>query len=132
MVGWRMGELRRGQLAVTPLSVHRSLAAVLWCCVRTKVFAYTSGLSLASGSAAAGLLAMTKSTAAPALADGQQRAIDELNLSTNTNLAMAYLKTDNPDKAIYFANKVSQPVINQPLLHRSHPLTHSLTQRTAH
>ena len=77
--------------------------------VRTKVFAYTAGLSLASGSAAAGIMAVTKagSSHVPALADGQQAALDALNLTTNTNLAMAYLRVGRPDKAVYFASKVS-------------------------
>ena len=74
------------------------------------MFAYTSGLSLSSGSAAAGIMAMTgKAAVGPSLADGQQSAIDELTLTTNSNLAMAYLKLNNADKAIYFANKVSHP-----------------------
>ena len=70
------------------------------------MFAYTAGLSLSSGSPVAGILEMAKS-AAPSVDDGQKSALDELNLSTNTNLAMAYIKVNNADKAVYFANKVS-------------------------
>ena len=79
--------------------------------VRTKVFAYTSGLSLASGSAAAGIIAMTNKAAAPTLADSQQRQVDDINLATHNNLAMAYSKIDNHEKAIHFASKVSRPCI---------------------
>ena len=71
------------------------------------MFAYTSGLSLASGSQAASIVAMAKSSAAPVLADAEAALVSELALSTNTNLAMAYLKVQQPDKAVYFANKVS-------------------------
>ena len=98
------------------------------------MFAYTSGLSLASGSAAAGIVAMAKSSAAPVLADAEAALVSELSLSTNTNLAMAYLKVGQPDKAVYFATKVStrQQTDRQPhtvsgsrLLHQSVSVGHA-------
>ena len=75
-----------------------------------RIFAYVQGLRLSSNSPAAAMMALSgRAGSAEADVTAEQKAqIDDLLLSTNTNLALCYSKLAQHDRVIHFATKVTQ------------------------
>jgi tetratricopeptide (TPR) repeat protein len=74
----------------------------------SKIFAYVNGLRLSESSAAGAMVAMTGRSVGSSVNESQQAMIDDLILSTNSNLALCYHKVGQPDKVIAFASKALQ------------------------